>query len=231
MRQLQFFTTKELAVMRDRTASRNYSAAGDEFRREHQRHRAWGLGQRHAERLRQLRGTDRDPRSPTVSGNHPGPAIPPVSEASTPPNQPPQATPSPNVVARQHRSRDAKAADQSGPPAKASLATKASTTLVGDSPSGLAEKTPTSPTKTTIGHLRAPAKGASQPSTKAFTEPTRSHSCARRETHHHGPQRPIHVPNKNCTGATFRRTHSRGPPERRSRPALQRPTTFAGTRQ
>ena len=42
VRQLQFFTTAELAGMRDRTASRNYSAERDEFRREHERQRDWG---------------------------------------------------------------------------------------------------------------------------------------------------------------------------------------------
>jgi hypothetical protein len=46
-----------MARMRDRTASRNYSPERDEFRREHERHRNWGLQQRHAERLRRLRGS------------------------------------------------------------------------------------------------------------------------------------------------------------------------------
>jgi hypothetical protein len=55
MRQLQLFTSAALAAMRDRTASRNYSPGRDEFRREHERHRAWGLTQRHGERLRRLR--------------------------------------------------------------------------------------------------------------------------------------------------------------------------------
>jgi hypothetical protein len=55
MRQLQFFTTKELAAMRDRTASRGYSPAGEEFRRVHERHRSWGLIQRHARTLRRNR--------------------------------------------------------------------------------------------------------------------------------------------------------------------------------
>jgi hypothetical protein len=41
--------------MRDRTASRNYSPARDEFRREHERHREWGLRQRHGRRLMHLR--------------------------------------------------------------------------------------------------------------------------------------------------------------------------------
>ncbi|PWK44158.1 hypothetical protein BC793_11233 [Actinoplanes xinjiangensis] len=40
--------------MRDRTASRNYSAERNEFRRQHERHRAWGLQRRHAEKLRRL---------------------------------------------------------------------------------------------------------------------------------------------------------------------------------
>ena len=51
MRQLQLFTTAELAGMRDRTASRSYSPEGDEFRRIHERHRRWGLARRHAQRL------------------------------------------------------------------------------------------------------------------------------------------------------------------------------------
>jgi hypothetical protein len=41
MRQLQLFTSAAIVQMRDRTASRNYSAERDEFRREHERHRAW----------------------------------------------------------------------------------------------------------------------------------------------------------------------------------------------
>src|ERR1700754_2536866 len=52
MRQLQLFTSAQLAVMRDRTKRRNYSAEADEFRREHERHRAWGLTQRHSQKLR-----------------------------------------------------------------------------------------------------------------------------------------------------------------------------------
>jgi len=60
MRQLQFFSTAELAAMRDRTASRNHSPGHDEFRREHERHRAWGLARRHAERLRRVRDASRD---------------------------------------------------------------------------------------------------------------------------------------------------------------------------
>ncbi|MEU4242299.1 hypothetical protein [Actinoplanes sp. NPDC026619] len=50
-RQLQLLTNSELAAMRDRTKARNYSAAADEFRREHARHRHWGLARRHAQKL------------------------------------------------------------------------------------------------------------------------------------------------------------------------------------
>jgi len=43
--------------MRDRTRRRNYSAEGEEFRREHARHREWGLAQRHARKLSRLYGS------------------------------------------------------------------------------------------------------------------------------------------------------------------------------
>ena len=62
MRQLQFFTTTQLATMRNRSAARNYSPAVEAFRRTHQRHRAWGLSQRHAERLHRMRTSPADQR-------------------------------------------------------------------------------------------------------------------------------------------------------------------------
>ncbi|MBM2613950.1 hypothetical protein JIG36_00075 [Actinoplanes sp. LDG1-06] len=86
MRQLQLFTSSELAKMRDRTKRRNYSEAGEEFRREHERHRAWGLAQRHAARLRYLRNLDRDRPSdrPTASG---APASPREASPELPADQ------------------------------------------------------------------------------------------------------------------------------------------------
>jgi hypothetical protein len=45
-----------LATMRDTTKRRNYSAEAEEFRREHQRHRVWGMTQRHARKLRSIYG-------------------------------------------------------------------------------------------------------------------------------------------------------------------------------
>jgi hypothetical protein len=77
MRQLQLFTTADLAKMRDRTASRNYSPERDEFRRDHERHRSWGLARRHADRLRRVRETrpprrdDRLPDSAAVDRERP----------------------------------------------------------------------------------------------------------------------------------------------------------------
>ena len=57
--------------MRDRTASRNYSPAADEFRREHKRHREWGLTRRHAERLRRNRDGSGALARPTPTGDVP----------------------------------------------------------------------------------------------------------------------------------------------------------------
>lgn len=73
MRQLQLFTSAEVTAMRDRTASRRHSPRGEEFRREHERHRAWGLTQRHGRRAARLRcgvpvPTHRHRRPPTPCG-------------------------------------------------------------------------------------------------------------------------------------------------------------------
>jgi hypothetical protein len=79
--------------MRDRTRSRRYSPGREAFRREHQRHREWGLARRHAERLHQLRDRPRDSR-PASAGAHP--SRQPASarawvspSAGRPPNQDP----------------------------------------------------------------------------------------------------------------------------------------------
>ncbi len=52
MGQLSLFSRVEIAGMRERTVARNYSPTRDEFRREHERRRFWGLRRRHAEKLR-----------------------------------------------------------------------------------------------------------------------------------------------------------------------------------
>jgi hypothetical protein len=58
MAQLTLFPTRHL---RDRTLRRNYSARAEDFRREHERHRSWGLARRHARRLRQLHEARSEP--------------------------------------------------------------------------------------------------------------------------------------------------------------------------
>jgi hypothetical protein len=68
MRQLQLFTTAQLAAMRDRSASGNYSPSRDEFRRTQARRRAWGLAHRHAARLRQCRNGSPEPRAARPTG-------------------------------------------------------------------------------------------------------------------------------------------------------------------
>ena len=74
--QLQFFTRSQVAEMRDRTASRNYSAERDEFRREHERHRAWGVNRRHAEKLRRARESSRAAQQAPAVGDRPRPEPP-----------------------------------------------------------------------------------------------------------------------------------------------------------
>ncbi|SDT46130.1 hypothetical protein SAMN04489716_3906 [Actinoplanes derwentensis] len=83
-----------VAGMRDRTKSRNYSPERDEFRRDHERRRAWGLQRRHAEKLRQIRERDsmplsREDREWLASLT---PRTPPASE---PPQNPPATAPPP----------------------------------------------------------------------------------------------------------------------------------------
>jgi hypothetical protein len=55
MAQLELFPRSQVASWRDRTTSRNYSPEAEEFRREHERHREWGLRQRHGRRAMYLR--------------------------------------------------------------------------------------------------------------------------------------------------------------------------------
>lgn len=74
MRQLQLFTRAELAAMRDHTRRRDYSPEADEFRRDHQRRRAAGLKQRHAQRSRRLRDGDLVPHNGFLVHRHRVPA-------------------------------------------------------------------------------------------------------------------------------------------------------------
>ena len=80
MPQLEFFARSQLASWRDRTASRNYSAERDQFRRDHARHRDWGLRQRHGRRSMYLRiygdvapPSDRDTSCPAYEPSAPLP--------------------------------------------------------------------------------------------------------------------------------------------------------------
>jgi hypothetical protein len=85
MAQLELFSRSQIAAIRDRTASRNYSPAQEAFRREHERHREWGLRQRHGRRLMYLRmyGEAVAPADRTISRpptQNPTPAPAPPSE-------------------------------------------------------------------------------------------------------------------------------------------------------
>ncbi|BBH71705.1 hypothetical protein ACTI_83900 [Actinoplanes sp. OR16] len=83
MTQLALFPTNHL---RDRTLRRNHSPEADEFRRAHERHRAWGLAQRHARRLRHLSEKSGRAAATTVSAEAPpaGTEVVPDRAASAP---------------------------------------------------------------------------------------------------------------------------------------------------
>lgn len=76
MGQASLFSRAQIAAMRDRTMSRNYSAAREEFRREHERHRAWGLQRRHADKLRRVRQCRSAPAAESVQTQRTAPASP-----------------------------------------------------------------------------------------------------------------------------------------------------------
>jgi hypothetical protein len=107
MRQLQLFSSAELAVMRDRTKSHSHSPERDEFRRDHERHRAWGLTQRHAQKLRRRHPGIHDRPAPNVTQNLPtdatrDPASPLPPEPLPPEPLPPEPTKT-RQPARNHR--------------------------------------------------------------------------------------------------------------------------------
>ncbi|XVU22295.1 hypothetical protein ACQPZJ_34175 [Actinoplanes sp. CA-054009] len=57
MAQMQLFTRAKTAELRDPTKARNYSPSAAEFRRDHEKRRAWGLKARHAQKLQRLFGS------------------------------------------------------------------------------------------------------------------------------------------------------------------------------
>jgi len=95
--------------MRDRSRARNFSASRDEFRRDHERRRMFGLQRRHAERMRQVREREAgcfpaDLQVPwaTVDDDRPGITGPPPPRVTRPPavvqQPPPRVTRPPKVV-------------------------------------------------------------------------------------------------------------------------------------
>jgi outer membrane biosynthesis protein TonB len=87
--QMSLFGRAELTAMRDTTRRRNYSPRNEAFRREHKRHRDWGLTQRHAEKLRQLTDETPEPAEPPQE-----PTTPPEPEPAPSPEAPADASPS-----------------------------------------------------------------------------------------------------------------------------------------
>jgi hypothetical protein len=84
--------------MRDRTRSRNYSPERDDFRRLHEKHRAWGLQQRHGRKLQRLRQSRAEPQTPHALKS-PRPHPPPVaSPPAMPSARPAPASPALTTV-------------------------------------------------------------------------------------------------------------------------------------
>jgi hypothetical protein len=93
------FGRSEIAGMRDWAAARNHCPERDAFRREHERHRAWGLRRRHAAKLRHVRQHQpAPPTAPASRDDHTRPAAadrrPLTRQAETPQvSSAPAATP------------------------------------------------------------------------------------------------------------------------------------------
>ena len=154
MPQLEFFSRSQLASWRDRTASRNYSAERDQFRRDHARHREWGLRQRHGRRSMYLRiygdiapPFDRDTNCPAYE-----PSAPPASAAA--PELPAEAS-SGNVSCRREL---AHADPPGGEAAPANQTAPAATTPSANQPAPAKQANPA--TKTAPAGTALPADQA-----------------------------------------------------------------------
>jgi len=113
VRQLSLFDRATTASMRDRTRSRNYSPERDEFRREHERRRYWGLKRRHAEKLRRIHDGPTPPATPAANDDQsppPPPAVPATAAATPPPVSPDPAAPAPRPARPRVDARPAAAA-------------------------------------------------------------------------------------------------------------------------
>jgi len=126
VRQLSLFDRATTTAMRDRTRSRNYSPERDEFRRDHERRRYWGLKRRHAEKLRQLHGDPTRPATPPANDDQPRPTPTPPPPAAPAPTAaiPPPVSPDPSVPARQPARPRVNAPPVAGAPTAPRPATK-----------------------------------------------------------------------------------------------------------
>jgi hypothetical protein len=218
MRQLQLFTTAQLATMRDRTASRSYSPVGEEFRVAHERHRAWGLAQRHAERMRRLSERPHDRRPATTAGHpsHRPPAAPtgtgptlrsPASSGNPPRGGDPSHRPERTAPAAAHRPQPTGQASATGH--------RVST--------GLRTSVPARP------HLTPPpaaSRTADHPALNAARSQLSDLSKNSRTASHRRVQNRATEVQANCTGDTARVMTEccAETPRRRARPPVQQVT-------
>jgi hypothetical protein len=147
MTQLSLFPRSQVASWRDRTASRNYSPAGEQFRQERARHREWGLRQRHGRKAMYLRlyvgigvvsgpsapesappSVDRLPVAPSIGGVPAGQGLAWASEGQDGDLDPAAETTAAQAIAptgQAARTDQAVAADQAADPDQADQADQA----------------------------------------------------------------------------------------------------------
>jgi hypothetical protein len=197
MGQMSLFSRAEIAGMRDWTAARNHCPERDDFRREHEQHRAWGLQRRHAAKLRHVRQQrSAPPAAPATRGDHTRPttaarrplprqaetpqpssaraATPQAATTKTPPPQAPstRATTSPRAAATKAPTPQAPSGRAATSPRTAATKTPAPqtpSTRATTSPRTAATKTPAPQTPST--RAAASPRAATSPRDAARTSP------------------------------------------------------------
>jgi hypothetical protein len=104
--QLQLFSRSEVAAMRDRTKARDYSPEREQFRRDHELHRRWGLTQRHARKLCRLHGCSAECAAAGIHEHSERFPPPTRADKATGEQRPPRPTPSRQVPVNQDPSPD-----------------------------------------------------------------------------------------------------------------------------
>ncbi len=151
-----------MAGMRDRSRSRRCSTEHDAFRREHERHRAWGLQRRHAQRLRHAHDKRAEPRPAPASREDRSPAG--VPERRRRPPAPAGRRHGASGRAPMARLRQAGTFGEPGAPADPTGPTR---TPAATNPPATAHRQPQNPPATAAATDRPPHQPQTPPATSA----------------------------------------------------------------